>query len=183
MFELSGDDERNNRAEAEEQDMESLIEKIYEAATEYGWAMGVAGVEREYEVKLGKAIDAALTRAYSEGRGDQHKDHQAERLAKKPEAAGEGHWIAIAERPTPRDGESFLVTNGRHVVPHIRGVIHNNTGSPWDWNYGESITHWMPLPSPPAASGNAPERSDQMNSHVHPVFEDILSQFSPRRAA
>ena len=36
-----------------------------------------------------------------------------------------------------------------NVAPYIRGVIHNNIGTAHDWQYGEAITHWMPLPQPP----------------------------------
>lgn len=67
-------------------------------------------------------------------------------------------WIPVSERPLPgrnpderggREG-SYLVANAKgQVAPHIRGVIHNNVGSPWDWEYGEAITHWMPLPEAP----------------------------------
>ena len=51
----------------------------------------------------------------------------------------------------PKDENlSLLVTNKKgQVAPYIRGVIHNNVGSAWDWNYGESITGWRPLPTPP----------------------------------
>ena len=45
---------------------------------------------------------------------------------------------------------AYLVANAKgQVAPLIRGIIHNTVGSPWDWNYGEAITHWMPRPTPP----------------------------------
>lgn len=59
-------------------------------------------------------------------------------------------WKLIGERPNlmPR---VYLVANSKgQVAPHIDGVIHNTVGSDWDWEYGESITHWMPLPKPPS---------------------------------
>ena len=53
----------------------------------------------------------------------------------------------------PKDGETYLVADaGRGMVaPHIRGVIHNNSGTAYDWQYGEAATHWMPLPEAPNA--------------------------------
>jgi len=58
-------------------------------------------------------------------------------------------WQPINTRPTDPDA-TYLVANGRgQVAPWIRGVIHNNVGSVWDWEYGEAVTHWMPLPPPP----------------------------------
>ena len=60
-------------------------------------------------------------------------------------------WRQISEAPLPNDGGSYLVADAVRgfVAPHIRGVIHNNVGTSWDWQYGEAITHWMPLPPPP----------------------------------
>jgi hypothetical protein len=54
----------------------------------------------------------------------------------------------------PRDGGSYLVADAAtgSVAPYTRGMIHNNPGTPNDWQYGEAITHWMPLPSAPNAS-------------------------------
>ncbi len=51
----------------------------------------------------------------------------------------------------PRDGGTCIVgaAGCGLVAPHIQGVIHNNPGTAWDWQYGEAITHWMPLPEPP----------------------------------
>lgn len=72
MFELSGDDERNNRAEAAEHDTESLIENIFAAADEFE---GASGLEwHEANDKLSKAIDAAMSHAYAEGRADERQD-------------------------------------------------------------------------------------------------------------
>lgn len=71
-------------------------------------------------------------------------------------------WIPVSEKRLPRGddelgiGGTYLVANDKgQVAPHIRGVIHNNVGSHWDWNYGESITHWMPLPEAPTNTGDA----------------------------
>ena len=58
-------------------------------------------------------------------------------------------WQPIETRPVNSDG-TYLVANKKgQVAPWIRGVIHNNVESPWDWSYGETVTHWMPLPEPP----------------------------------
>lgn len=60
-------------------------------------------------------------------------------------------WGPIETAPSemPR---AYLVANASgQVAPHIDGVIHNVAGSAWDWNYGESITSWQPLPQPPEA--------------------------------
>jgi len=48
----------------------------------------------------------------------------------------------------PKDGSSYLIADcvRGFVAPVIRGVIHNNPGTRWDWEYGEQATHWMPLP-------------------------------------
>lgn len=93
MFELSGDDERNNRAEAEEYDMESRIEAIFEAAEDVAFKSRDPEVAKAADKKLSKAIDAALTLAYSEGRADQHKDHVAaefEKAARLMNETGQG---------------------------------------------------------------------------------------------
>lgn len=59
-------------------------------------------------------------------------------------------WRPIETRP---DGisESYIVADAVRglVAPWVRGVIHSNTGTAWDWHYGEAVTHWMPLPDPP----------------------------------
>lgn len=61
-------------------------------------------------------------------------------------------WVSVEDVPLPKLCESYLVANkSGQVAPHIRGVIHNNVGTANDWAYGESITHWMPLPAAPAA--------------------------------
>lgn len=60
-------------------------------------------------------------------------------------------WKPIETRPEGI-GHTYLVANKiGQVAPWIRGVIHNHAGTQWDWNYGEDITHWMPMPQPPAA--------------------------------
>ena len=62
-------------------------------------------------------------------------------------------WQPISTRPQGAN-LTYLVTNKiGEVAPWINGVIHNNCGSPWDWSYGEDITHWMPLPPPPGIEG------------------------------
>lgn len=88
----------------------------------------------------------------------EQQGHPNARSGQFPDAAG-GGWISVEDRPIPRDGGTFLVAGaGGQVVPYIRGVLHNNVGSPWDWNYGEAITHWMPLPDAP--SGGSGSGSD-----------------------
>jgi hypothetical protein len=61
----------------------------------------------------------------------------------------------------PKDGSSYLIADAVRgfVAPHIRGVIHNNPGTSWDWQYGEEATHWMPLPDAPAAHGITGEKT------------------------
>jgi hypothetical protein len=65
------------------------------------------------------------------------------------------NWQPISTRPKD-DLITYLVTNGRQVAPWIRGVIHNNAGTAWDWDYGSSIVAWMPLPDPPASGLETP---------------------------
>jgi hypothetical protein len=67
-------------------------------------------------------------------------------------------WIPVTERPLPRgEFETFLVTNDKgHVAPWIRGVIHNNVGTAWDWEYGARVTHWMPMPAAPVVHLSIP---------------------------
>ena len=60
-----------------------------------------------------------------------------------------GEWqdISAAPKEMPR---VYLVANAKgQVAPHIGGVIHNSTGSAWDWSYDEAVTNWQPLPEPP----------------------------------
>lgn len=62
-------------------------------------------------------------------------------------------WRPIETRPKGDDHlyGTYLIANAKgQVAPCIRGIIHNNVGSAWDWNYGEAATHWMPLPAPPS---------------------------------
>lgn len=70
-------------------------------------------------------------------------------------------WQPITTMPS--DGGTYLVADAIRgfVAPHIGGIIHNNAGTEWDWQYGESITHWMPLPEPPSNAGDqaAPKAS------------------------
>jgi hypothetical protein len=60
-------------------------------------------------------------------------------------------WISVEDEILPRDGGTYLIADSKRgfVAPHIRGTIHNNINTNWDWQYGEAITHWMPLPPPP----------------------------------
>lgn len=66
-------------------------------------------------------------------------------------ASGEGDgWMPIESAPPLRPRCYLVASSTGQVAPHIDGVIHNTVGTAWDWNYGESITHWRPLPAPPA---------------------------------
>jgi hypothetical protein len=67
-------------------------------------------------------------------------------------------WQPIAT--APRDGRSFLITDGVAVLIGGRSFVctgemtessfwHTQSGSGWDPNYKRSPTHWMPLPNPP----------------------------------
>lgn len=72
--------------------------------------------------------------------------------ARAIESALQPGWRDIES--APKDGSSYLVADAERgfVAPHIRGVIHNNPGTNWDWQYGEAVTHWMPLPPAPKAT-------------------------------
>lgn len=62
-------------------------------------------------------------------------------------------WRPIETRPHGDLTSTYLIANAKgQVAPVIRGIIHNNVGSAWDWEYGEAATHWMPLPAPPVES-------------------------------
>ena len=65
------------------------------------------------------------------------------------EVAKDAGWQDIESRPI--ESRSYLVCNALgHVAPWIDGVIHNAPGSDsGDWEWGEAITHWQPLPAPP----------------------------------
>lgn len=56
-------------------------------------------------------------------------------------------WRPVETRPADLNA-TYLVTDGKMVAPWIRGVIHNNPGTEWDWNWGSAITHWRPIDPP-----------------------------------
>lgn len=58
-------------------------------------------------------------------------------------------WQPIETRPQITHGTYLIANDKGQVAPWINGVIHNCPGTPWDWNYGVSATHWMPLPAAP----------------------------------
>ena len=60
-------------------------------------------------------------------------------------------WQPIETAPLPRDDGSYLVADMSRgfVAPIVRGVIMNNPGTSNDWEWGDNVTHWMPLPNPP----------------------------------
>lgn len=98
-----------------------------------------------------RGLERELVRWTSFGRSLYHDDVQREIAAAKSGSERNCGWIAVTDRPMPNDlGGSHLVANARgQVAPCIRGVIANNVGTAYDWNYGEPVTHWMPMPSPP----------------------------------
>lgn len=56
----------------------------------------------------------------------------------------------------PNNGDSYIVANDKgQVAPYVRGIIHNNVSTPWDWNYGEAIVAWQPLPTYSTATKEA----------------------------
>jgi hypothetical protein len=69
----------------------------------------------------------------------------------------------------PEDGGSYLVADAVRgmVAPRIRGVIHNNPGTAHDWQYGEAITHWMPLPPAPGAAQAAQPAPQPLTTEHH----------------
>ena len=60
-------------------------------------------------------------------------------------------WVSVDDRSVPKDNGTYLVANSKRgfVAPYIKGVIHNNVNTNWDWQYGEVITHWQPIPAAP----------------------------------
>jgi hypothetical protein len=68
-------------------------------------------------------------------------------LAASPSETSCSGWQPLDTRPKEFES-TYLVTNGLQVAPWIRGIIHNNAGTAWDWEYGSNIIGWMPLPSP-----------------------------------
>lgn len=104
----------------------------------------------------GRSIGALLTAV------DAFGSARCELVSRFVDAATSREWVPVSERPLPRDGGTYLVTCAAgYVTPHIRGVIHNNVGTPWDWDYGGAITGWMPLPAPMAAS--VPPEGDKID--------------------
>jgi hypothetical protein len=58
-------------------------------------------------------------------------------LASLEERQARERWITVSKKPLPDDQETYLVSgDAGHVAPRMRGVIYNNVGTPWDWNYG-----------------------------------------------
>lgn len=59
-------------------------------------------------------------------------------------------WRTLETRPLPTALDTYLVANAKgQVAPCIRGIIYNSPGTANDWNYGEEVIAWMPLPDPP----------------------------------
>lgn len=57
-------------------------------------------------------------------------------------------WLDIETAPKG-EIETYLVKNKiGQVAPIVRGVIQDNVGTQWDWNWGEPATAWMPMPKP-----------------------------------
>jgi len=83
-------------------------------------------------------------------------DHLAALLdAARP---SEAPWQPIETAPTDRE---VLLTDGREVsfggklLPEDMGVLAHEISDPGWWNVGgiTKPTHWMPLPAPPAITG------------------------------
>ena len=54
-------------------------------------------------------------------------------------------WLPIETRP--KGDETYLVTNEiKQVAPVVRGIVQNNPGTIWDWNYFYEAIAWMPMP-------------------------------------
>ena len=71
------------------------------------------------------------------------------------------HWIPIAEQ-YPKEGNVLVYANDKWEGEIImaaewwRGEWHPImiSGYEWDWDFNlGSISHWMPLPDPPAEEG------------------------------
>ena len=60
-------------------------------------------------------------------------------------------WTSVKDAPLPVDNATYLVADMERgfVAPYMRGFIHNNAGTMNDWQWGATISHWMPLPPPP----------------------------------
>lgn len=51
--------------------------------------------------------------------------------------------------PYPEYNATYIVKNAKgQVAPMINGIIHNNVGTPWDWDFCEPITGWCEMPKP-----------------------------------
>lgn len=55
------------------------------------------------------------------------------------------YWVSVKDR-LPEKYEEVLVYSAKYGVQV--DWIADNTDYLW-WNYGELVTHWMPLPEPP----------------------------------
>ena len=60
-------------------------------------------------------------------------------------------WQPVETFPMDIDGTVLVANKRGQVAPWIRGVIHSNVPN-HDWEHGEAITHWMPLPAPPRST-------------------------------
>lgn len=67
-------------------------------------------------------------------------------------------WISVNDERLPDDSGSYIIANQplQMVAPLVGGVIRNNVGTKWDWDFGVPITHWQPIPAAPAAQGDEP---------------------------
>lgn len=73
-------------------------------------------------------------------------------------------WLDIETAPKD-ELTTYLVKNRLgQVAPIVRGVIQNNVGTPWDWNWGAPATGWMPMP--PADIINSAETLKQQRDEL-----------------
>ncbi len=60
-------------------------------------------------------------------------------------------WINVKDK-LPMVGAIVIATDGAIVAPahiDVNGQFMFKESHTWTWFYGNSVTHWMPLPKPP----------------------------------
>lgn len=111
----------------------------------------IATYEKLHEGKLGAHWLWVVIEQIAAGVPETQALREFDYYEKRPagEVAKDAGWLPIESRPI--ESRSYLVCSALgHVAPWIDGVIHNDPGSDsGDWQWGEAITHWQPLPAPP----------------------------------